>query len=405
MASEQRLARRVRSPSVVSVADLRALARRRLPAVVFGYLDGGAEGEITLRENVRAFEDVTFRPRQCVPVENCDLRTTVVGQSIALPIVLAPVGFSRMFFPQGELQACRAAHAAGTAYTLSSLAGMRLEEVAAHAHGPLWYQLYVPMGRAVAEQSIVRARAAGYSALVVTIDTPVAGLRERDLRLGAPALLSGNVLAGVRYWGQLLKRPGWVAGYVADGAVRVFPNIELPGGGAMPASDVGPFLDRTALRWADLEWMKRAWGGPVIVKGVHTAGDARCAVEAGADAVVVSNHGGRQLDGVPASIRMLPEVVDAVRGRVEVLMDGGIRRGSDVAKALSLGARAVLIGRAYAWGLGAAGQPGVARAIEILKTDLIRTMRLLGCPRVEELDHTFVNVPGRWTTSAPGEEI
>ena len=396
MTSEERLARRVRSPRVLNVSDLRDLARRRLPAVVFGYLDGGAEGEITLRENVRAFEDITFRPRQCVPVADCDLQTTVVGQSIALPVILAPVGFSRMFFPQGELQACRAAHMAGTAYTLSSLAGMRLEEVAADRAGPLWYQLYVPLGRAVAEQTIARARAAGYSALVVTIDTPVAGLRERDFRLGASALLSGSAISGFRYWGQLLTRPRWVAGYLADGAVRAFPNIELPGGGAMPASDVGQFLDRTALRWSDVEWMKRAWGGPVIIKGVHTADDARCAIDAGADAIVVSNHGGRQLDGVPASIRMLPEVVDAVRGRVEVLMDGGIRRGSDVVKALSLGARAVLIGRAYAWGLGAAGRPGVTRALDILKADLIRTMRLLGCARVEELDRTYVNVPREW---------
>jgi L-lactate dehydrogenase (cytochrome) len=399
-ASEQRLARRVRSPRVVNVADLRDLARRRLPAVVFGYLDGGAEGEVTLRENVRAFEDVTFRPRQCTPVAECDLRTTVLGQSIAMPIVLAPVGFSRMFFPQGERQACRAAHMAGTVYTLSSLAGTKLEEVAADRSGPLWYQLYVPLGRTVAEQTIARAKAAGYSALVVTIDTPVSGLRERDLRLGAASLLSRNPLAGVRYWGQLVTRPEWVAGYVADGAVRVFPNIEQPDGGAMPASDAAKFLDRTGLQWSDLEWMKRAWGGPVVVKGVHTADDARCAIEAGADAVVVSNHGGRQLDGVPASIRMLPEVVDAVRGRAEVLMDGGIRRGSDVAKALSLGARAVLIGRAYAWGLGAAGRPGVTRAIEMLKADLTRTMRLLGCPRVEELDRTYVNVPRDWATGA-----
>ena len=385
------LERRVAPPGVLNIADLRRAAYRRLPAVVFAYIDGGAEDEVTLRENSRAFEDITFRPRQCVAVPTCDLRTTVLGTTLELPFLLAPVGFLRMFYPHGELHAAREAHAAGTGAILSTFSGMRLEDVRAGTTGPLWYQLYVPGGRAVAEATIARARAAGYSVLVVTIDTPIAGLRERDLRLGVRALLLGDVAGSLPHLWQFLLRPEWSFDYVQDGAIRVFPNVELPGIGAMPCADVGALLERAVVTWDDLRWIRDAWSGPVVVKGVHTGDDARHAIEAGADAVVVSNHGGRQLDGVPASIQALPEVLEAVNGRIEVLMDGGIRRGSDIVKALCLGARAVLIGRAYAWGLGAAGPAGVARAIDILRTDMIRTLRLLGCDSVAALDRSYLN--------------
>jgi L-lactate dehydrogenase (cytochrome) len=391
MRSEASLARSVRFPRVINIADLRALARRRVPAVVFAYIDGGAEDEMTLRENSRAFGDITFRPRQCVPVPACDLRTTVLGTTLELPFMLAPVGFCRMFYPRGEVYAAREANAAGTTYILSTFSGTRLEEVRQGTGGPLWYQLYVPGGRAVAEATIARARAAGYSALVVTIDTPVSGMRERDFRHGVKPLLGGRFWASLPYAWQFVTRPRWVLDYLADGAVRVFPNVELPGTGPMPCGDVSVLLERTLVTWSDLRWMRDAWQGPIVVKGIHTGDDARRAMDAGADAVVVSNHGGRQLDGVPASLRALPEVVAAVDGRIEVLMDGGIRRGADVVKALCLGARAVLIGRAYAWALAAAGGPGVARAIEILRTDLIRTMRLLGCPSIGALDRSYVD--------------
>ena len=389
----------MRFPRVVNIEDLRRIARRRLPPVVFAYIDGGAEDEITLRENCRAFSDVTFRPRQCVAVPGCDLRTTVLGATFDLPFILAPVGFSRMFFPRGEAHAAREANAAGTGYVLSTFSGMSLEEVRKETGGPLWYQLYVPGGRAVAEATIARARAAGYSALVVTIDTPVAGMRERDFRYGVTALLSGRIWSSLPHAWQFITRPGWVMDYLADGAVRVFPNVELPGQGPMPCRDVGVLLEATLVTWRDLRWMRDAWQGPIVVKGVHTGDDARHAIDAGADAVVVSNHGGRQLDGVPASLRALPEVVAAVDGQVEVLMDGGIRRGSDVVKALCLGARAVLMGRAYAWGLAAAGGPGVARAIEILRTDIIRTMKLLGCASIADLDRSYVDAPTAWFES------
>jgi len=404
MRAETRLARAVRFPRVINIGDLRRLARRRLPAVVFAYIDGGAEDEITLRENCRAFHEVAFRPRQCVAVPSCDLHVTVLGQKLDLPFLLAPVGFCRMFYPRGEVHAAQEASAAGTAYILSTFSGTRLEEVRDVTSGPLWYQLYVPGGRAVAEATIARARAAGYSALVVTIDTPVSGMRERDFRHGVRPLLQGDVWGSLPYAWQFITRPRWVIDYLADGAVRVFPNVELPGTGPMPCGDVGLLLEQTVVTWTDLRWIREAWQGPLVVKGVLTDDDARHAIDAGADALVVSNHGGRQLDGVAASLRALPEVVAAVNGQVEVLMDGGIRRGSDVIKALCLGARAVLVGRAYAWGLGAAGGPGVGRAIEILRDDILRTMRLLGCGSIAALDGSYVEAPPAWTNWRSGGE-
>jgi L-lactate dehydrogenase (cytochrome) len=395
MTSDRSLARSVAFPRVINIADFRRLARKRLPAVVFAYIDGGAEDEVTLRENCAAFGDITFRPRQCVAVPSCDLRTTVLGTTFELPFLLAPVGFCRMFYPKGELHAARAAHEAGTGYILSTFSGTRLEDVRAGTAGPLWFQLYVPGGRAVAEATMARAKAAGYTTLVVTIDTPVSGMRERDFRHGVRPLLQGDFWGSLPYAWQFVTRPRWVLDYLADGAPRVFPNVELPGKGAMPCGDVGVLLESTIVTWKDLRWMREGWRGPVVVKGVHTGDDARRAVDAGADAVVVSNHGGRQLDGVSATLRALPEVLEAVDGRVEVLMDGGIRRGSDVVKALCLGARAVLVGRAYAWALGAAGGPGVARAIDILRTDLVRTMRLLGCESISRLDRSYIDVQRR----------
>jgi L-lactate dehydrogenase (cytochrome) len=389
-----RAERAVASPRVVRIEDLRRLAKRRLPRVVFDYIDGGAEDEATLRANTDAFHAVLFRPRQCVAVPAVDLRTTVLGTPVALPFLLAPVGSCRMFHPRGEEVAAAAANDAGTAYVLSTFSGCRLEDVRAAAPGTLWYQLYVPGGRDVAEATIARARAAGYAVLVVTVDTPTSGMRERDFYNGTPQLLQPS-LRSLPYLWQVLARPRWLAGCLADGGLMRFPNVVLPDG-PMRYAAVSSLLEQTTVTWADLRWMRDAWAGPLVVKGVLGGDDARRAVDAGATAVVVSNHGGRQLDTVPASLRALPEVVAAVGGRVEVLMDGGIRRGSDVVKALCLGARAVLIGRAYAWGLGAAGRAGVTRAIEILRTDLVRTMKLLGCDGVRELDRSYVDVPGDW---------
>jgi L-lactate dehydrogenase (cytochrome) len=389
------MSRRVAPPHVLNIEDLRRQARRRMPRVVFDYIDGGAEREVTLKENCRAYDDVLLRPRSAVATRQVDLATTVLGTTIDLPFMLAPVGSSRLFWPRGEQEAARAAGEAGTGYILSTLSGSRLEDVRAATRGPAWYQLYLVGGRNVALSTIARAKAAGYRALVVTIDTPVAGLRERDFRNGIKELLSRRPLQVLPYLPQLLSHPRWLAGYFGDGGLMKFPNIVLEGG-PMPYADVGAALEQSMVSWDDFPWIREAWGGPIVVKGVHTEDDARRAVDVGASAVVVSNHGARQLDGVAPTIRVLPEVVAAVGGQTEVLLDGGIRKGSDVVKALCLGARAVLIGRAYAYGLGAAGGAGVARAIDILRTDIVRTLKLLGCGSVRGLDASFVDAPTAW---------
>ncbi len=378
----------------LTIGDLRLLSRRRLPRMVFDYIDGGAETEQTMRENESAFDELLFRPRSAVATYSCNLETAVLGQTISMPVICAPVGSSRLFWPRGEERAAAAAGKAGTIYSLSTLSGCRLEDVRAATAGPAWYQLYLIGGKDVALGAIARAKAAGYNALIVTIDTPVAGLRERDWRNGVKELISGGI-ASLPHVGQVLARPGWLWDTYRDGGLMQFPNIVLPEG-PMAYADVTAALEKSMVSWADFAWIKEAWQGPVIAKGAHTADDARRAIDAGADAVVVSNHGGRQLDGVAATLSVLPEIVDAVAGRVDVLLDGGVRRGSDVVKALALGARAVLVGRAYAYGLGAGGEAGVARALEILRTDLVRTMKLLGCGAVTELDGSFVSLPSGW---------
>jgi L-lactate dehydrogenase (cytochrome) len=374
------------------------MARRRVPRAVFDYLDGGAEGEVTLRENSRVFADVTFRPRHAVAVPDTDLRTRVLGFDLSVPFLLAPVGYSRLMHPDGEVAAAREAGKAGTAYILSTISGHRLEDVRAGSSGPVFFQLYLMGGRAVAEAVIERARVAGFGALVVTIDTPVSGIRERDHRNGMRELVSGNLLEKIRFLPQVLSRPGWLASFLLDGGLRPLPNVVIPGAGPMPLIDVAAALASSAVTWADLRWIRDGWRGPIVVKGVLTGDDARRAIDEGAAAISVSNHGGRQLDGVPASLCALPEVVAAVNGQVEVLMDGGVRRGTDIVKAMCLGARAVLCGRAYAYGLAASGEAGVARAIEILRADLDRTLRLLGCPSVAALDRSYVNVPKGWAS-------
>lgn len=389
-----------RVDKAVNIADLRRLAQRRLPRLVFDYCDGGAEDEITMRGNCRVFDTIALRPRSAVVTPRPDLRTTVLGTTFDLPFLLAPIGSTRMFHPHGEALAAAAAGAAGTGYILSTLCGSPLEEVKAAATRPVWYQLYLVGGHDVARAGIERARRAGFSALVVTIDTPVAGMRERDHHNGTGDLLTRKIGAMLPYLPQLLVKPRWLAQFIADGGLMSFPNVMLPSG-PMAYADVGRALAECAVGWADLRWIRDVWGGPIIVKGVHTADDARRAVDAGAEGIVVSNHGGRQLDGVAPTLRVLPEVVAAVGDRTEVLFDGGIRRGSDIVKALALGARAVLIGRAYVYGLGAGGGPGVARAIDILRADLLRTLTLLGCGSTAALDRSFLELPIGWPSAAP----
>lgn len=383
-------------PHVVNIQDLRRLAQRRLPRSVFDYLDGGADDESTLRENPRAFNDILFRPRSAVAFAQCDLSVRVVGLDLSFPGLLAPVGYSRLMHPGGEVVASKAAGEAGTGYILSTISGHKLENVKAATKGPAWYQLYLLGGRAAAESGIDRARRAGYSALVITVDTPVAGMRERDPRNGMKQLLGSSPFAKLPYLPEILAHPRWLAAFLADGGVPKLENVIIPGEGPMQLIDVAAALADAAVTWNDLSWIRKVWPGPIIVKGILTGDDARRAVDEGAAAVIVSNHGGRQLDSVYPTIRALPEVLAAVNGRTEVLMDGGIRRGADIVKAICLGARAVLIGRAYAYGMAAAGYPGVMRALEILRADVERTLRLLGCPSISALDPSYVDFPQHW---------
>jgi len=387
--------RTVNASNAVNIADLRRLARARLPRAVFDYIDGGADDEWTLRENSRVFDDVTFRPRNAIATPHCDLKTTVLGTTLELPFLLAPVGSTRLFYPQGEVVSARQAGEAGTCYILSTLSGCRLEDVKAATRGPAWYQLYIVGGRQVAEAGIARARDAGFSALVITIDTPVAGNRERDTRNGTKEIVSRKPLRMLPHLWQFVVRPRWVLGLLADGGVMTFPNVMIPGEGPMPYAEVGTQLQEAMVSWTDFDWIRRVWSGPIVVKGVLRAEDARRAIDAGASAIVVSNHGGRQLDGDPPTLRVLPEILEAVDGRIEVLVDGGIRRGADIVKAIALGARAVLVGRAYAYGLGAGGAAGVGRAIEILRADVIRTLTLLGCASISSLDASYVDAAFR----------
>jgi isopentenyl diphosphate isomerase/L-lactate dehydrogenase-like FMN-dependent dehydrogenase len=379
-------------PGVVNIDDLRALAQRRVPRIVFNYIDGGAEGEVTLRQNLRAFEEVSFRPRQAVPVPSCDLRTKILDSQLSMPVLLAPVGYCRIMHPDGEVAAARAAGEMGTGYILSTVSGYRLEDVKAASAGPVWFQLYLTGGRAAAENAMHRAESVGYTVLVVTIDTTVIGLRERESRDGMEQLLRGSFLSKIPFTPQLFARPRWLTRFLLDGGLPDMPNIVNPENGVLQVKDAHTALKRIAFNWGDMPWIRALWKGPIVVKGVLTAEDAQRALDHGAAAVVVSNHGGRQLDGAPATLRVLPEIVKAVQGKAEVLLDSGIRRGSDVVKALCLGARAVLCGRAYAYGLAAAGEAGVARALEILRADLERTLRLLGCASVHELNSSYVEV-------------
>jgi L-lactate dehydrogenase (cytochrome) len=298
--------------------------------------------------------------------------------------------------PGGEVAAAQAAGEAGTIYILSTVSGHKMENVRAATKGPAWYQLYLVGGRGAAEAGIDRARRAGFDALVVTVDTPVAGMRERDPRNGMKQLLGKSLIAKLPFLSEIMAHPRWLAGLITDGGMPQLENIVIPGQGPMKLIDVSAALAQTGVEWADLKWIRNIWTGPIIIKGILTGEDAKRAVDEGVAGIVVSNHGGRQLDSASATIRALPEVVAAVQGRTEILMDGGVRRGGDIVKAICLGARAVLIGRAYAYGMAAAGHAGVTRALQILRDDVERTLHLLGCPSIAALDASYVEFPQSW---------
>jgi L-lactate dehydrogenase (cytochrome) len=368
-----------------SVRDARRAARRRVPAVVFDYVDGGADDEVTLRRNTAAFTGVTFRPRMANGPFEPRLETTVLGTRLALPVVLAPCGLVRLLHPDGAAGAARAAAARGTVSVLSTVAGSPVEEVARSAQVPMWFQLYAAGGRSEADRLCERALDAGVEVLVITVDTPALGNRTRDVRNGVAPPLRIDPHNAVPLGLQVLRRPLWAAQLAATG-------IRLSARGAGPSGHGSGMLQAVAspFSWDDVAHLRARWPGPLVVKGVLSGSDARRAVEMGADSLVVSNHGGRQLDGGPATLDVLPEVVHAAGRDAEVLVDGGVRRGSHVVAAMALGARAVMIGRPYLYGLAAAGEAGVARVLDVLETEMRRTMMLLGCRSVEDLDPTWL---------------
>jgi len=382
---ERRLSR------AASVADLRRIAKRRLPGGVFDYIDGGAEDERTLAANQAAFAAVTYRPRVLRGLDAVVTSSTILGQPLAYPLVLAPTGFTRIADPDGELAVARAAARAGLPYTLSTLSTRSIEEVRAVSAGRLWFQVYAWRDRGLVQEMIERAAAARYEALVLTVDTAVFGRRERDVRRGfslPPTIGPGTIIDGARH-------PAWSLAFVRSEPIR-FANVvgRDVGDGASPVnlSDYINTQFDPSLSWADIDWLRSVWDGPIIVKGIQSVDDARLAADAGVEAIALSNHGGRQLDGAPAAFDLVAPVADAVGGRTEIICDGGVRRGSDILKALAAGATAAMAGRAYLYGLGAAGERGVDRVLEWFHADLVRTMSLVGAGTIADLDRSLLDL-------------
>jgi isopentenyl diphosphate isomerase/L-lactate dehydrogenase-like FMN-dependent dehydrogenase len=384
------------SRRLVSVAHAEESARNRLPRVVYHNIKGGNEAESTVADNLQAFREITFRPRAAVRHPERRLQTTVLGSRLSMPLAIAPTGMVHVAYPRAEVLAARAASAAGIALSVSTMSGCPIEEVTAASQGPVWYQLYFVGGRAGAESAIDRAARAGCTALLVTVDTAIPQACEAVLRLGGmPRAL--DFATCLRFAGQAAARPRWAWGFLRDRGRFAVPNARLSADGPpMTPTEASMSYRQHPPSWSDLAWIKDRFPGKLVVKGILSVDDARRAVDEGADAIVVSNHGGFTLDGAPASVRMLPAIAAAVGRHAEVLMDGGVRRGSDVVKAVALGARAVLIGRAYVWGLAAAGERGVADVLEVLRGGIDRTLALLGCEDVANLDGRYVNVPHRW---------
>jgi L-lactate dehydrogenase (cytochrome) len=386
---ERRLSR------AASVADLRLIARRRLPGGVFDYIDGGAEDELTLRRNVAAFRRAELVPRVLRDVSGIDTATTLLGRPLPMPLVVAPIGFTRIASPGGELDVSRAAARAGLPYTLSTLGTRSIEEVAAVSSGPKWMQVYVWRDRGLVKDLLSRAAQAGFEAIAITVDTAVLGRRERDVRRGftmPPQLGPGTLVDG-------LLHPGWTWAFARAEPIT-FANAT--GGGAPQGGQavrLAEYMNAQfdpALSWRDLDWFRAQWDGPIVLKGIQSVADARLAADAGVQAIALSNHGGRQLDGAPPTLELVPPVVDAVGDRVEIICDGGVRRGSDIVKAVALGARACMAGRAFMYGLGAGGERGVDKVVSLLAADLRRTMALTGNRQVSELGPELI----RWRGAA-----
>ena len=369
---------------ITCVEDLRLLARRRVPRMFYDYADSGSWTETTYRANEQDFQRIQLRQRVAVNVETRSLRTHMLGEEVAMPVALAPTGLTGMQHADGEILAARAAQDFGVPFTLSTMSICSIEDIAAHTSAPFWFQLYVMRDRDFIERLIDRAKAANCSALMLTLDLQILGQRHKDLKNG----LTAPPRPTLRNLLDLATKPRWVMG-IARTRRRSFGNIVGHARGVDDLSSLSSWTSQQfdpRLNWSDVEWIKRRWGGKLIVKGVMDAEDARLAADCGADALVVSNHGGRQLDGAPSSIAALPAIVDAVGSRMEVWMDGGIRSGQDVFKALALGARGTLIGRAFLYGLGAMGEAGVTRCLQLIRNELDLTMAFCGLDDVSRID-------------------
>lgn len=384
--------------TVYTIDDLRRLAKRRLPRIVYDFIEGGAEDETTVRRNREAFSEIGLEPEYLRDVARREISTTVLGTRVSSPVILGPTGLQRLAHRDGELAVARAAGELGSIYVAATASGYTIEEIADAASGPLWFQLYLWSSREVLAGLVERARAAGCVALCLTIDVPVLGQRERDLRNGMrlpPRIGLTKALDAAR-------RPRWAYG-ITQGDELTYVNLRAALGTQGHGLSLMEYLDtrltNPGATWEELTWLRDLWSGPLAVKGITSVADAQRAVQCGADGVVVSNHGGRQLDGAPATIERLPRIVEAVGDRAEIFIDGGIRRGTDVVKALSLGARACLIGRPYWYGLGADGEAGVRRCLQIYNSELDRALALIGRRTVSELDRSVVRLPANWEPS------
>lgn len=379
-----------RLSGAASVEDLRRIARRRLPGGVFDYIDGGADDERTLAANSAAFAVTSFRPRVLRNVTDVEIGSTLLGRPLKYPLILAPTGFTRIADAQGELAVARAAARAGLPYTLSTLGTRSIEEVRAASEGRLWFQVYAWRDRGLVREMLERAAAARFEAVVLTVDTAVLGRRERDVRRG----FSLPPTIGLRTLVDGVLHPGWTLAFLRAEPIR-FANVlgrEFDGASPVTLSDYINTQFDPALSWSDVDWLRSVWDGPIVLKGVQTVEDSVLAADHGVEAIALSNHGGRQLDGAGAILPLVAPVADALHGRAEVICDGGIRRGSDIVKALAAGASACMAGRAYLYALGAAGEPGVERVLGWFRDDIRRTMSLLGVASISGLDRSLISI-------------
>lgn len=374
-----------------NTADFRKLAKQRLPAPLFHYIDGGADDEVTLRRNTEAFNNVRLIPDALADLSTMDLSTTVLGQKISWPVFLSPTGMTRLFHHEGERAVCKAAHQANTMYSLSTISTVSIEEIGALTPGPKCFQLYIHKDRGLSLEFVERCKAAKFSAICLTVDTLVAGNRERDLVTGMvmpPKLTMASMLS-------FMLHPDWGIKYLTSEKFKLANVADRISAGTGSLTSVVDYINKQfdrSITWKDAEQMVRAWGGPFAIKGVMSVADAQRAVDIGASAIMISNHGGRQLDGSTAPFDQLPAIVDAVGDKIEVILDGGVRRGTHVLKALAMGAKACMIGRGYLYALAAGGQPAVERALSRLRQEVERDMVLMGCSKISQLNRSKLHM-------------